>query len=216
MRARVMVSAFIAAIGCVGFAGSANAQMLAVKAGLNISNMTQDATAKPDDEQVPGGGFMVGAQIRRAVNRVLQLQLEGLFTQKGNTLRNKVDHLDDTIVINYFEVPVLARFGVMQWGKKAVSIHGGPTFAFSAGTAETNNGRDVPAGVRNGQRLPALTLKTFDMGIAIGGQVELKKLIIGARYTVGLSNIFADDPDVFGFSKMKNKALTVFAGYGLR
>ena len=77
----------------------------------------------------------------------------------------------------------------------------------NAGTEEKNNGHAVA-------RL--LKLKTFDMGIAIGGQVELKKLIIGARYTVGLSNIFADDPDDFGFFKMKNKALTVFAGYGLR
>ena len=59
-------------------------------------------------------------------------------------------------------------------------------------------------------------MKTFDVGIAIGGQVELKKLIIGARYTVGLSNIFDDDPATFGFSKMRNNAFTLFAGYGLR
>ena len=216
MRARVIVVAVVAAIGCVGFAGPANAQMLAVKAGLNNSNMTQDTTFKPDDELIASPGIMVGAQIRRAVNRVVELQIEGLFTQKGNSLRNEADHLDDQIVINYLEVPVLARFGVFQWGENTISIHGGPTFAFSAGTTETNNGREVATGVRLGERLPALKLKTFDMGIAIGGQVELKKLIIGARYTMGLSNIFADDPDVFGFSRMKNTALTVFAGYGLR
>ena len=207
MRARVIVAAFIAAIGCVGFAGSANAQMLAVKAGMNSSNITQDATFRPDDELVASPGLMVGAQIRRALNRAFQLQIEGLFTQKGNSFRNEADDLDDTIVINYIEVPVLARFGVMQWGENAVSIHGGPTFAFNAGTEEKNNGHAVA-------RL--LKLKKFDMGIAIGGQVELKKLIIGARYTLGLSNIFGDDPDVFGFSRMKNKALTIFAGYGLR
>jgi hypothetical protein len=207
MRARVIVAAFIAAIGCPGFAGSAHAQRLAVKVGVNGSNMAQDATFKPDDELLASSGFMVGAQIRRALNRVCQLQIEGLFTQKGNTFRNDADDLDDTIVINYIEVPVLARFGVMQWGEHAVSIHGGPTFAVNAGTEETNNGHAVA-------RL--LKLKTFDMGVAIGGQVELKKLIVGARYTVGLSNIFADDPDDFGFSRLKNKALTVFAGYGLR
>lgn len=209
MRARVIGAAFITAIGSVGVAGSANAQTLAVKAGLNISNITQDATFKPDDELFAGGGFMVGAQIRRAVNRVFQLQIEGLFIQKGNTLRNgsEAPDLDDTIVINYIEVPVLARFAVMQWGKNAVSIHGGPTFAFRAGTMETNNGWDV---------VTPLKLKRFDMGLAIGAQVELTKLIIGARYTVGVSNIFADDPDAYGFSRMKNQALTVFAGYGLR
>lgn len=209
MRARVMVAAFIAAIGCVGFARSANAQRLAVKAGVNSSNMTQDATFKPDDELVASSGFMVGAQIRRAVNRVLQLQIEGLFTQKGNLLINEADDLDDKIVINYIEVPVLARFGVMQWGENAVSIHGGPTVAFSAGTQETDS--DLGLGVPT-----PLKLKKFDVGMAIGVQAELKKLIIGVRYTIGLSNIFADNPAVFGFSEMKNKALTVFAGYGLR
>ena len=207
MRARLIVAAFIAAIECVGFAEAANAQMLAIKAGVNSTNITQDAKFRPDDELVAGSGLMVGAQIRRVSNRVLQLQIEGLFTQKGNTFRNEGDDLDDTIVINYIEVPVLARFGLMQWGENAVSIHGGPALAFNAGTEEKNNGHAVA-------RL--LKLKTFDMGLAIGGQVELKKLIIGARYTLGLSNIFGDDPAVFGFSRMKNKAFTVFAGYGLR
>ena len=207
MRARVIVAAFIAAIECVGLAASTNAQVLAVKVGPNHTNMTQDATFKPDDQLVANSGFMVGVQLRRAVNRAFQLQIEGLFTQKGNWFRNVADDLDDQIVINYLEVPVLARVDVIQWGQNAVSIHGGPTFAVNAGTNEKNNGHAVA-------RL--LKLKTFDMGVAIGGQVELKKLIIGARYTMGLSNIFADDPAVFGFSEMKNKALTVFAGYGLR
>ena len=207
MRARVIVAAFIAAIGCVGFAGPADAQTLAVMAGINTSGMTQNATFKPDDVLYDGDGFMVGAQIRRAVNRVFQLQIEGLFTQKGNVLRNEADDLNNRIVVNYIEVPVLARFGVMQRGQNAVSIHGGPTFAFNAGTRETNNDHGVAR---------PLKLKTFDMGMAIGGQFERKKLIIGARFTVGFSNIFADDPDVFGFSEMKNRAFTLFTGYRLR
>lgn len=207
MRARVSVAAFIAAIGCVGVAGAADGQTLAVTAGINTSGMTQNATFKPDDVMNDGDGVMVGAQMRRAVNRVLQLQIEGLFTQKGNTLGNEDDDLDNRIVVNYIEVPVLARFGVMQRGQNAVSIHGGPTFAFNAGTRETNNDHRVAR---------PLKLKTFDMGMAIGGQFERKKLIIGARYTAGLSNIFADDPDVFGFSEMKNRAFTLFAGRRLR
>ena len=207
MRARVIAAAFSTAIGCVGIANSANAQGLAVKVGPNISNITQDTRFKPDDELIAISGSMVGVQIRRAVNRVLELQVEGLFTQKGNTFRNEADDLDDTIVINYIEVPVLARVGVMRRGTKTLSIHGGPTFALNAGTEEKNNGHAVA-------RL--LNLKTFDMGMAIGGQFELKKFILGARYTLGLSNIFADDAAVFGFSTMKNRAFTIFAGYGLR
>jgi Outer membrane protein beta-barrel domain len=209
MRARVSVAAFIAAIGCVGIAGPANAQMLAVKAGVSVSNITQNATFKPDDELFEGGGFMMGVQIRRAVNRVLQVQIEGLLTQKGNAIRNghKAPDLDDEIVINYVEVPVLARVGVFQWGRTTISIHGGPTFAFIASSTETNNGHSV---------FSPLKLKTFDMGLAIGSQVELKRLIFGGRYTMGLSNIFADDPAVFSFSEMKNRALTFFAGYRLR
>jgi len=207
MRARVIVAALLAAIGVVGAAGPANAQTFAVKVGANGSNITQDRTFKPDDELVASSGFMVGLQTWRAVHRLLQLQVEGLFTQKGNSLKNDADDLDNTIVVNYLEMPVLARVSVIRWGGNAVSLHGGPTFAVRAGTRETNNGHGVEHPVK---------LKTFDMGIAIGGQVELKKLLIGARYTIGLSNMFADDPNVFGFSTMKNRALTVFAGYGFR
>jgi hypothetical protein len=207
MRARVIVAAFTTAIGCAGFAGPADAQTLAVTVGTNTSNMTQNATFRPDDVLNDSDGFMVGAQIRRAVNRVFQLQIEGLFTQKGNVLRNDADDLYNTIVVNYIEVPVLARFGVMQRGQNAVSVHGGPTLAFNAGTRETNNGHGVAR---------PLKLKTFDIGIAIGGQFERKRLILGARYTAGLLNIFGDDPDVFGFSAMKSKAFTLFAGCRLR
>jgi len=204
MRARAIIAAFIVAIGC---AVQANAQVLAVKAGINVSNITQDATFLPDDELVTSPGFMVGAQIRRALNRVVQLQIEGLFTQKGNSFENQSGDLHDVLVINYLEVPVLARVGVMQWGENAVSIHGGPVFSLKAGSRETNNDHGVPR---------QLMLKTFDLGLAIGGQIEMKKLIIGTRYTVGLSNIFADDPALFGFSEMKNRTFTVFAGYRLR
>ena len=83
MRARVIVAAFIAAIGCVGFAGPADAQTLAVTVGTNTSGMTQNATFKPDDVLNDGDGFMVGAQIRRAVNRVFQLQIEGLSHRRA-------------------------------------------------------------------------------------------------------------------------------------
>jgi len=203
MRARALIAAFIVAIGC---AVQANAQVLAVKTGINISNITQDATFLPDDELVAKTGLMVGAQMRRSLNRVVQLQIEGLFTQKGNSFENASGDLHDVLVINYFEAPVLARV-LMKWGENAVSIHAGPAFALKAGTRETNNDHGVPR---------QLKVKTFDLGVAIGGQLELKKFFIGARYTIGLSNIFDDDPALFGFSEMKNRTFTVFAGYRLR
>jgi hypothetical protein len=195
------------AVGCAGFARSANAQTLTVKAGVNAANIAQDATFKADDERVAGGGLMVGMQMKRALTRAFQLQIEGLFTQKGNTLRNEGDGMEDTIVISYVEVPALACFGVKRWGRKAVSIHGGPTFAIRTRTVETNNGWDVTTPVK---------LKRFEMGVAIGGQIELNKIVVGARYTMGVSNIFADDPADFGFSRMKNKVITIFLGYGFR
>ena len=206
MRAQVIAASFIAVI-CAGFAGSANAQTLAVKVGVNDSNMSQDVMFLPDDELAPGSGFMAGLQMRRVVNRVFELQIEALFTQKGNALRNDAADLHNTIVITYFEVPVLARVGVMKRGRSALSLHGGPAFALNAGTKETNNDHLVERPLR---------LKAFDMGIALGGQVEWRRLIIGARYTWGLSNIFADDPALFGFSSLRNRVLTISAGYELR
>jgi hypothetical protein len=191
----------------VGFAGSANAQALAVKAGMNITDLSQDATISPGDRSNSSAGLMVGAQIRHALNKVLELQLEGLFTQKGNGLINKADNVEDRITINYIEVPLLARVNVLQSGENTLSIHGGPAFAFSTGGEEKNNGRTVVA---------PLKLKTFDMGLAIGAQVEQNKFLLGVRYTMGLSNIFADDAALYGFSVMKNRALTLFAGYGFR
>jgi hypothetical protein len=150
---------------------------------------------------------MLGLQLRRAVHRVVHLQFEALLVQKGNALKNDPGDLHNVIVINYVEVPVLARLDVKRWGRNAVSIHAGPAFAVIAGSRETNNSHHVERPVK---------LKPFDIGIAFGGQLEVWKIIAGARYTMGLSNVFADDPELFGFSRMKNTAVTVFAGYAVR
>jgi len=174
---------------------------------MNITDLSQDAKISADDRSNSSAGLMVGAQIRRALTRMLELQLEGLFTQKGNGLINKADNVEDRITINYIEVPLLARVNVLQSGENTLSIHGGPAFAFRTGSEEKNNGRKVGA---------PLKLKTFDMGLAIGAQVEQNKFLLGVRYTMGLSNIFADDAALYGVSVMKNRAVTLFAGYGFR
>ena len=61
-----------------------------------------------------------------------------------------------------------------------------------------------------------INIKPADVGIALGAEIEHKRLTAGARYTLGLSNIFDDDPVLYGVDKLTNRVFAVYAGWLLK
>lgn len=198
----------VGALLMCGVATTAFAQSeIAVKAGINFSNLSQDSKFSPDDKLIGSKGLVAGIMFTRPMSEMVGLQIEGLFSQKGNVLRNEAANIEDKVTLNYLEIPVLARFDLSSSGTTKISVHAGPAFAFKIGSKETNNGEAVANPMKT---------KSMDIGLAIGGQVAMNKLIVGARYTLGLTNIFDDIPDDFGFTTLKNKVFTVFAGFRIK
>jgi hypothetical protein len=190
-------------------AAAQDAGNIALKAGINIANISQDDKFSEDDELQSLTGLMAGVAYSRTLHNAFGYQVEALITQKGNTLFNEADDLENTIRLTYLEIPVLATAGYTRPNGMTFRVHAGPTFAFRMAKSEKNHGDSIAEDAE-------LKLKSSDVGLAIGGQVEMNRWQGGVRYTHGLTNIFDDNPDDFSFSEMKNKAVTFFVGYTFR
>ncbi len=195
------------ALGCLVVlllaSGSAAAQGLrpGVKAGVNLATVSLGG-----DEGSPGFDSRVwlvaGVFATWRPVSWLALQPEVLVTSKGAALDE--DGLDARLVLDYLEVPVLARVSRRVSGA-TVYAAAGPTVAwllraktrtaFSGSTEEIDLKDDV---------------EPFDVGVAMGGGVEIGAFVIDGRYTLGLRDIDADRSDAI---TIRNRAISVTAGF---
>lgn len=177
-----------------------------VKAGLNISSLKVDF----GDASVTGdgrAGFLGGFWLARDFNPRGGLQIEALLSQKGSEFG--VEDLgfgdDSSFSLTYIEFPVLGRVNFPTSGV-IVRALAGPTFGFHVNESIKVGGVKVDA--------DSVPLKTFDAGFAIAGAVEVRKFIIDARYTWGLTDINdgtdSDEPTV------KNGTFSISFGYRFR
>jgi hypothetical protein len=183
-------------------------QTIAVKAGLTSGNITESPNI-PGDTLRRHMALMAGVSVTSPVAARLALQVEGLFTQKGNHLVNDEAGIDSKLKIEYVEIPVLLRFDVASAPSASLRVHAGPTFGFKRHRHET--GFDTPL-----PEVDQINIKGADVGIAFGAEIEHRRLTAGARYTLGLSNIFDDDPVLYGVDKLTNRVFAVYGGWLLK
>jgi hypothetical protein len=132
----------------------------------------------------------------------VSFQPEVLYTRKGAQLRGA--GVRSSLLLDYVEVPALARFGVHAFGTRLFVV-GGPAAGFrvrartrtefSAATEEI----DVSDGVER-----------FDLGVAGGAGVELGALLLEGRYTFGLTDIDTDREDD---ARARNRVWSILAGW---
>lgn len=187
---------------CVG-AGSAAAQGLqpGAKAGVTLARVTFDGdegeAAFDTRVGLTGGVFVTW----RAVSW-LALQPELLVTSKG--ARFEADVLDTRLVLDYLEVPLLARLSRRVSGA-TVYAAAGPSFgwllraksrvAFDGSTEEIDLKDEV---------------EPFEIGAAFGGGIEIGAFVVDGRFTLGLSDIDADTTAAAG---MKTRTIALTAGF---
>ncbi|HYN06386.1 MAG TPA: porin family protein [Vicinamibacterales bacterium] len=182
----------------LGFATPARAQEL--KAGFSMATIRfSPESGSPElssTEQLTG--FVGGVSFFLTRSRLGGWQIEALLHQKGarNLLR-----IDDRLRLTYLEVPVLLHGDFYQLGPRALFFVAGPAFAFNTHASYTDEGEkeDVKDDIED-----------FDIGLVVGGGVELRRLTVEARYTWGLRRAFQDG-DLEG--SFKNRAFSVTVGY---
>ena len=192
MRTAVLALVFTLAGGA-----PAIAQMsFGVKAGINIADVAFDV-----ESDIPSGGrvgTLAGAFATIPLRGWLSVQPEAVYTVKGTSLESP-DNTSD-FVVDYLEVPVLARISV----RPHVYVAAGPSLAFRLRAKDR---------IRFGGSIEELDVKDdvepFDLGLVGAAGIELGRWVVDGRYTHGVSDLDADTSDDV---KMRNRVVSFSAG----
>jgi hypothetical protein len=197
----VTVIACALALAC---AGSAAAQGMTpgVRGGINLANLNFDVEGEePSLDQ--RFGAVAGVFFTLPLISRIELQPEVLYSSKGARLDD--DGIQSTLVLDYLEVPVLARLSGTAFGTRRFYVIAGPTVGvrlraksrteFSGSTEEIEFAEEV---------------ERLDFGVAAGGGLEFGALLFDARYTIGLRDIDRDRTDQV---KISNRVFSLTAGW---
>ncbi len=157
-------------IAILVFTLNMNAQIsFGAKTGLNISNITGDAT---DGNEVKVG-LAIGAVAEFKLSESFAIQPEIIYSSQGSDTKNS----NVKLKMNYLNVPLMAKY----YPTENLSLQLGPQVGFLV-SAKVDNGKTSVKVDDN--------LKTIDLGLSFGVGYKLDfGLFFDARYNLGLSDI---------------------------
>ena len=199
MRA-ACVAAFLSLVPAPLFA---QIPRIGIKGGVNLASQHTSGESGGDAglESLPG--IVAGAFTTFRIAPWLEFQPEALYSVKGS----KIDESGFTskLLIDYFEVPLLARVSRRGGGRMGFYVAGGPYVAvqlrartrtsFGATTEEIDISEQV---------------ERADFGFSAGGGVEWGRFVFDGRYSHGLKDIDKERTDAI---KVTNRAIAITAGY---
>lgn len=209
-----------AALGLtVATAGGADAQevVLGAKGGINIADFSVDDEEATDTDTRTGvvGGLFASF----GLGKVLAIRPEVLWAGKGATaLDVEGEGVDLEFELDYVEVPVLLGARLASAGPVRPVLYAGPVVSFETSCeVEASVGGGEAEGVDcDDPEADALERKSTDFGVAFGGGLEVGSgpvvLVLDGRYTLGLVDI----DDSMDATEVRNRALSLMAGIGIR
>ena len=173
----------------------ANAQMIGLKGGVNMSNMAMsiDGTTYSPNSMT---GFHFGPVIDFTLNKSFSLNTGLLYSLKGYDLKNVSDAtmenaspLNGKAKLSYFDIPVNLAFKIPISSKFKFFIQAGPYMAMGIGgtikkpSSATNN----PIPIQDIYSYSILA-KT-DYGVGAGAGFEIGRMVYSVNYNYGLRNL---------------------------
>ena len=167
-----------------------------IKGGLNFATIGGDDTDGLDMRT----SFHLGALMEIKLNEKFSIQPEALYSGQGTT--GKEDGLDIELKLDYINIPIMAKY----YFTEAFNIEAGPQFGFMVSSKAESDGVEVD--------LDEFDLfKDFDFSLGIGAGYKFNpNFFVGARYNIGVSNIY-DDSDFDDNSSNQNMVLQISVGY---
>jgi len=187
-----------------------------VKGGANFATIAdnfEDPPAPFAYERPFRRGFIFGGYLLVSIHGSLGIQTEVLYAQKGSNFRITVTSggttetpLETTTRLSYVEVPALVRYTFRQSGRARPYAYAGPSFAFrtSANASGTSTSR---GNTESYAEDISNVFRAVDVGIAAGGGVEFGRLVLDARFTNGLTNVYT-----LGFGEGRNRTFSLMVG----
>ncbi len=195
----------------------AGAQGILVKGGLNLANVLEkDNSFDYGSDYTMNPGFHVGVAVDIHVVDLFSIETGLMFDQKGFRYHNDVPGLEikARTVLYYLDLPVNLK--VKHDFDNGTTICGtlGPYIGYGLygnykevfdfqGTTEIEND------VRWGNDENA-TMKPLDFGIGAGVVLEVRGIVLGISYDLGLANL---SPTTDEGEKLNNRVLRISAGY---
>ena len=150
-----------------------------------------------------GGGFVV-----LPLGGRMSVQIEGLYTPKGGKLEEQTD-ITTTLILDYFEIPLLGRIAVTRSHSQSVHVFGGPSagLRINAKQQVAYTGSVIKSGFTDDIRAD---IKRFELGLIAGAGVDVGSHgVIDARYFWGMSDVNRDASDG---NHIRNRGLTILVG----
>jgi opacity protein-like surface antigen len=188
------------------------AQVLGVKAGLNLSNvLAKDDNKTYSDDNKMKPGFHLGVTAEIPFEEMFSFETGLLFTQKGYKYESSFmgTTYEGTLNLNYIEIPLN---GKVSYDMGSAKIYGllGPYVGFGLSGKYKNDDEDSK--VDWGSDEDEDDFKRLDFGLNVGAGVEIDALTVGISYGLGLANI---SPYSDGGYKVNNRVLAISIGYKL-
>ncbi len=171
-----------------------------LRGGLNISNFNGDPDPKVDAKIGFHGGLMAQARMQPP----LILQSELIYTQRGAQDEYIIPLLEEKaeikMTLHYLELPFFVKLDLGEGNLKFQPYLGPELRYLIKGNSTVKVGSSEATNEIEG-------LKDFDFGLGFGVDVVFNtNILIGARYSLGLTNIDDNGGD------LKNKSIMVNMG----
>lgn len=223
MRRMSCVLFAVFAVGVLPTQADAQSRELGFKLGPSFATLSGVEDALGDEVDAPGvsvssttrSGLAAGAFYRLGFGPA-SLQAELMYVQKGGGVEGTDPDFGTgelTLELDYVEIPVLLRLAIPAGMLLRPYVYGGPAVAFEVGCQAriTFDGLSI-----SGDCDDDFDRRTVDVGMMFGGGVGLPvgvgRILLEARYNVGLVNL-PDDPE--DGPDVKNRALNVLAGFSI-
>jgi hypothetical protein len=189
--------ALIFAVSALNVAQAQSARF-GIKAGASLTNVT-----KSSDQAANKFGFNGGVMANFAVNDLLSIQPEVLYSNKGFKVEGR--NSKERLVLNYIDVPIVAKIAT---GTTGLFFELGPQVGFR--TASAYKDSDISFSLND-------AIKSVDFGYAAGLGFQAAGGMVGLRYNGGFTNVIKENGSLFslpiGGREGRNSAFQLYVGY---
>ena len=177
-----------------------------IKAGLNFANVTNASSINSSSES----GFHAGLFLGTPSKKILGFRSEIIFSRQGYSYKSATN--TGKVNLDYILMPQLMCINITKFFQLQFGSH--MAFLINAKADTTNNISGLPGAY--GQIMSYYN--KFDYGFAAGVEIHpAMGLIIGARYNISLSKLYADAQSgqipSFSAADAKNNLVQLFAGW---
>ena len=193
MRKYILTSVLMAVMTMASAQNESGTLTIQPKGGFGFATLTNVS------EAVMTGVGMFGGELEYALNEKLSFGAGINFDMLGYGIDDANGVKDWHTGLNYLAVPVVANFYLY----KGLALKAGlqPGFLLGASEAYKLNGEKFDNKVTS-------SFNTFDLSIPIGISFEFSRVVIDARYLLGLTKV-----NKYGDKTCRNSVILITTGY---